>query len=197
MSEVTQILSAIEQGDQDAVEKLLPVVYDELRAIARSQMQRERAGHTLAPTALVHEAYLKLMGGESIPSKGRNYFFAAAAEAMRRILIDRARAKAALKRGGDGSPAEAGEHADRRIRRISLDAAISSGEDIAAELLDLDEAMMRLGVEDAQKAALVKLRFFAGLTLDEAAGVLGIAPATADRHWRYARAWLYRELSRE
>jgi RNA polymerase sigma factor (TIGR02999 family) len=186
-SDVTQILTAIEHGDSGASEALLPLVYDELRKLAAQRMAMEAVGHTLSATALVHEAYLRLVGPNenlvgSWDSKG--HFFAAAAEAMRRILIDRARAKGAQKRGGN-------------FRRLQLDQDPLTGEDLSAELLDLDAALERLAAEDATKAELVKLRFFAGLTLEEAAGILSISPATADRHWAYARAWLYHELSCE
>jgi len=186
-SDVTQILSAIDKGDPGASEALLPLVYEELRKLAAQRMAQEAVGQTLSATALVHEAYLRLVGPNenlvgSWDSKG--HFFAAAAEAMRRILIDRARAKGAQKRGGN-------------FRRLRLDQDPLASDDVSAELLDLDGALAKLAAEDPAKAELVKLRFFAGLTLEEAAGILGISPATADRHWAYARAWLYDELSRE
>ncbi len=184
MSDVTRILTAIERGDPRASQDLLPLVYDELRRLAQQQMNRERSDHTLQATALVHEAYMRLVDGPEPDWPCRRYFFAAAAEAMRRILIDRARAKGALKRGG-------------RHLRLRLDQDPLASAELSGELLDLDEALTKLAAEDAQKAELVKLRFFAGLTMDEAAGALGISPATADRHWRYARAWLYREMSPE
>ncbi|MHC5003498.1 MAG: ECF-type sigma factor [Planctomycetota bacterium] len=182
--DVTRILGAIERGDAGASERLLPLVYDELRALAESRLLRERAGQSLQATALVHEAYLRLVGPEdAMPAHwdGRGHFFAAAAEAMRRILIDRARARAALKRGGDA-------------RRLALDPAALTLDDASPELLDLDEAIGRLAAEDPAKAELVKLRFFAGLTLRQAAAVLEISPTTADRYWAYARAWLYDAL---
>ena len=184
MSDVTRILTAIERGDPRASQDLLPLVYDELRRLAQQQMNRERSDHTLQATALVHEAYMRLVDRPEPDWPCRRYFFAAAAEAMRRILIDRARAKGALKRGG-------------RHLRLRLDQDPLASAELSGELLDLDEALTKLAAEDAQKAELVKLRFFAGLTMDEAAGALGISPATADRHWRYARAWLYREMSPE
>jgi len=186
-SDVTQILSAIDKGDPGASEALLPLVYEELRKLAAQRMATEAVGQTLSATALVHEAYMRLVGpDENLVGKwdSKGHFFAAAAEAMRRILIDRARAKGAQKRGGN-------------FRRLQLDQDPLASDDVSAELLDLDGALAKLAVEDATKAELVKLRFFAGLTLEAAAGILGISPATADRHWAYARAWLYDELSRE
>lgn len=182
MSDVTSILSAIERGDGDAIERLLPIVYDELRALAQKHMNRERTDHTLQSTALVHEAYMRLVDGPEPNWPSRGYFFAAAAEAMRRILIDRARSKGSLKRGGGR-------------RKLRLDQDPLASEVLSGELLDLDEALTKLAAEDSQKADLVKLRFFAGLTMDEAAATLGISTATADRHWRYARAWLYQQMS--
>ena len=184
MSEVTKILSAIERGDGDAVERLLPIVYDELRALAQQQMNHERSDHTLQATALVHEAYMRLVDRPEPDWPSRGYFFAAAAEAMRRILIDRARAKGSLKRGGG------------RLR-LRLDQDPQAFDELSGELLDLDEALTVLAAEDPQKAELVKLWFFAGLTIDETATALGISSATADRYWRYARAWLYQQMSRE
>ncbi len=183
MSEVTSILSAIEHGDANAIERLLPLVYEELRALAQMKMNRERSDHTLQATALVHEAYMRLVDRPEPDWPSRGYFFAAAAEAMRRILIDRARAKGSLKRGGG------------RLR-LRLDQDPQAFDELSGELLDLDEALTKLAAEDPQKAELVKLRFFAGLTMDEAAAALGISSATADRHWRYARAWLYQQMSR-
>lgn len=186
-SDVTQILAAIDKGDAGASEALLPLVYDELRKLAAQRMANEATGQTLQATALVHEAYLRLVGSHDSRAAawdGRGHFFSAAAEAMRRILIDRARAKGALKRGG-------------HPRRLRLDRDPLGGEEASAELLDLDDALTKLAAEDATKAELVKLRFFAGLTLEEAAGMLDISPATADRAWSYARAWLYNEMSRK
>ena len=183
-ADVTQILKAIDQGDPRASEALLPLVYDELRKLANVRLSNERAGQTLQATGLVHEAYIRLIGPEdSIPQDwdGRGHFFAAAAEAMRRILIDRARAKNAQKRGGG-------------VRRISLDSSIMALDECPAELVELDEALQRFAEIDSQKAELVKLRFFAGLTLTQAAGLMNISLSTAERHWSYARAWLYNEL---
>lgn len=184
-TDITQVLAAIDNGDTEASKSLLPLVYDELRKLAAQRMAKEAVGHTLQATALVHEAYLRLVGPDRDADRGwgsRGHFFAAAAEAMRRILIDRARAKGALKRGG--CP-----------QRLRLDQEPLSRDDLSAELLDLDNALTKLAAEEPTKAELVKLRFFAGLTLEEAAGMLGISPATADRHWAYARAWLYHEMS--
>jgi RNA polymerase sigma factor (TIGR02999 family) len=180
MSEVIRILSAAEQGDPSAAEQLLPLVYDELRRLAARKLSQEKAGHTLQPTALVHEAYLRLLGGHDTRSfQGRAHFFAAAASAMRRILIDRARRKQTQKRGGG-------------MRRQDLDAVAAPEDD--DELLALDEALERLAAKDPEKARLVELRYFAGLTGEQAAEVLGISPSTADRHWAYARAWLQAEV---
>jgi RNA polymerase sigma factor (TIGR02999 family) len=186
VSDVTRILHAIDNGDTEAATSLLPLVYDELRKLAAQRMAKEAAGHTLQATALVHEAYLRLVGPDrgSEPGWGsRGHFFAAAAEAMRRILIDHARAKGAVKRGGSRRP-------------LQLEASQLTLGSVPAELLYLDESLEKLAKEEPVKAELVKLRFFAGLTLDEAAKVLGISPATADRHWSYARAWLYDDMSR-
>jgi RNA polymerase sigma factor (TIGR02999 family) len=181
MSEVSGILNAIERGDPQAASQLLPLVYDELRRLAARHLGRERPGQTLDATALVHEAYLRLVGdGETRrPFTDRGHFFAAAATAMRRILTDNARRKQARKRGGG-------------LRRQPLDAVAAPEPD--AQLLALDEALERLAERDPRKARLVELRYFAGLTGDQAAEVLGIAPTTADRHWAYARAWLRAEV---
>jgi RNA polymerase sigma factor (TIGR02999 family) len=179
MSEVTQILSAIEAGDPQAAEQLLPLVYDELRRLAAQRLAGEGPGHTLQPTALVHEAYLKLVGPEpQRPWHGRAHFFAAAAEAMRRILIDHARRKGRARRGGGR----------KRVELEEIDPATEEGAD---DLLALDEALGRLAAADPRRAELVRLRYFAGLTLEQAAELLGISRATADRHWAFARAWLY------
>lgn len=179
MSDVTQILSRIESGDPSAAEQLLPLVYEELRRMARAQMANERAEHTLQATALVHEAYLRLVGNADPQWDGRGHFFAAAAEAMRRILVEHARARNTIKRGG-------------QLERVEIDdfpAIIMSGGNLD-ELLELDAALERLAREDADKAELVKLIYFAGLSLGEAAAVQGISRTTAHRHWVYARAWL-------
>lgn len=182
MSDVTRILSAIEQGEPQASERLLPLVYDELRKLAAQRMALEMPGQTLQATALVHEAYLRLVGGEQ-PQRwsSRGHFFAAAAEAMRRIVLNRARDRQRLKRGGGR-------------RRVDLQQLMLASDVPDDDLIALDEALERLSVHDSPSAELVKLLFFAGLTLDEAAQARGISRRTADRHWAYARAWLYREL---
>jgi RNA polymerase sigma factor (TIGR02999 family) len=180
MSEVTEILLALERGDPQATGRLLPLVYDELRKLAARKMAHEAPGQTLEPTALVHEAYLRLVGeGPPRSFRDRSHFFAAAATAMRRILIDSARRKRAQKRGGGR-------------QRQPLEAVPAPAPD--EELLALNEALDRLAAKDPLKARLVELRYFAGLTGDQAAEVLGISPTTADRHWAYARAWLRAEV---
>jgi RNA polymerase sigma factor (TIGR02999 family) len=181
--DVTQILDALAHGDAQAADQLWPLVYDELRRLATSKLRGEAPGQTLQPTALVHEAYLRLVGSEPESGwAGRGHFFAAAAEAMRRILVERARRRQARKRGGGLSRAD-----------LDLDglAALQRSEDLIA----LDEALTKLAARDPRKAKLVEMRFFAGLTLDETAAALDISPATADRDWAFARAWLYRELT--
>jgi RNA polymerase sigma factor (TIGR02999 family) len=183
MTEVTRILSAIEQGDPQAAEQLLPLVYGELRRLAARKLAREAPGQTLQATALVHEAYLRLVDVEKAQHwNSRGHFFAAAAEAMRRILVENARRKASDRQGGE------------RRRCELLDADLVAGP-ISDELLDLDEALTRLSIMDAQAAEMVKLRVFAGMTVHEVAEHLGISPRTAKRSWAYARAWLGRELS--
>ena len=186
MSEVTRILSAIEAGDPDAASQLLPLVYDKLRELAARKMALEKPGHTLQATALVHEAYVRLVDVEQANSwDSRGHFFAAAAEAMRRILIEESRRKRSLKRGGG-------------LVRVELDnAAPESGWPISDDLLALDEALTKLAETDAEAAKLVQLRYFAGLTVQEAADVLGISSRTAKRNWAFARAWLQREIDRE
>jgi RNA polymerase sigma factor (TIGR02999 family) len=179
MSDVTQLLEAAAGGDLHAADRLLPLVYDELRKLAAAKMQNERPGHTLDSTALVHEAYLRLVGDQQF--NGRGHFFAAAAEAMRRILIENARRKRRDKRGGDR-------------RRVNLDAVAPAADDPTDDVLALDEALGLLAAEDARKADLVRLRYFAGLSLEEAAECLGVSRATASREWAYARAWLYDRL---
>jgi RNA polymerase sigma factor (TIGR02999 family) len=183
MSEVTRILSAIDKGDASASEQLLPLVYDELRKLAAQKLAQEKPGQTLQATALVHEAYLRLVDvGEAPHWDGRRHFFAAAAEAMRRILIDRARRKQTEKHGGGR-------------QRIDLDEVEAVADARSTDLLALDEALTRLAAEDPLKAQLVTLRYFAGMSVQEAADALGISRATADRYWAYARTWLYCELS--
>jgi RNA polymerase sigma factor (TIGR02999 family) len=182
MSEVTRIFSAIEQGDPRAAEKLLPLVYDELRRLASQKLAGEAAGQSLLSSDLVHEAYLRLVGeGDLKQWNSRALFFAAAAEAMRRILVEKARRKNRLKRGGG------------RVR-VELEAEGFLAKEPSVDLEALDEALTKLAAEDPHKAELVKLRFFAGLTMPEIAQVLKISLATAERHWTYARAWLFAEL---
>jgi RNA polymerase sigma factor (TIGR02999 family) len=184
MSDVTRILDAIEQGDPHAAAGLLPLVYDELRKLAAVRLAAEQPGQTLQATALVHEAYLRLVIGDQPRDwDGRGHFFAAAAEAMRRILVDQARRRHRPKHGGDR-------------KRVALDdIAAPPAADRAGDLLALDEALAALAREEPAKAELVKLRYFAGLTLEEAAACLGISPATAKRQWAVARAWLFVALS--
>jgi len=186
MSDVTRILSQIESGDPSAAEQLLPLVYEELRKLAAVRLAQEKAGQTLQATALVHEAYVRLVGpdSEQAPWDSRGHFFAAAAEAMRRILIDQARRKESKKRGGDWQRQE--------LERLEIAAAEPS-----LDILAVHAALERFERVDPQKAELVKLRYFAGLTIPEAAGALGISSTTADRHWAYARAWLHADLTRE
>jgi len=185
MDAITQVLNAVEQGDPRAAEQLLPLVYEELRKLAAHRLAGEGPGHTLQPTALVHEAYLKLVGPDpQQPWNGRVHFFAAAAEAMRRILIDHARRKHRARRGG-------------KMKRLELeDIEMVAESEGADELLALDEALTQLMAADARKAQLVRLRYFAGLTLEQAAELLGISRATADRHWAFARAWLFDAMTR-
>lgn len=180
MIDVTQILSEVEQGDPAAAGRLLQLVYDELRKLAAAKLANEKPGQTLQATALVHEAYLRLVDVENVPRwDNRRHFFAAAAESMRRILIDKARRKQTLKRG-------------EGWKRQDLEAVAAAEAD--EELLALDEALEKFAAKDPLKAKLVELRYFAGLTGEEAAEVLGISATTADRHWAYARAWLRAEV---
>lgn len=185
MSDVTGILSAVERGDPHAAEKLLPLVYDELRKLAAQKLAQEKPGQTLQATALVHEAYVRLVGphseGLSQEWQGRGHFFAAAAEAMRRILVESARRKGRQKHGG-GLP------------RVDIELANIVSPMPDENLLALDDAMTRLAAEDPVRARLVELRFYAGLTNEEAAKILGISAVTAKRYWRHARAWLHREV---
>jgi RNA polymerase sigma factor (TIGR02999 family) len=186
MKDVTRILSAIEDGDAGASNQLLPLVYNELRQLAAQRLAQEKPGQTLQATALVHEAYVRLVGPSATPQRwnGRNHFLTAAAEAMRRILIENARRKNAKKRGGGV----------RRVDLSDLDPSDDSAKIPADDLLALDEALDRFTREDPAKAELVKLRYFAGLSVDDAAEALGISRATAARYWDYARSWLYSEL---
>jgi RNA polymerase sigma factor (TIGR02999 family) len=182
MTEVTRILSAIDQGDPHAAQQLLPLVYDELRRLAAQRLAHEKPGQTLQATALVHEAYLRLVDVEKAQHwSSRGHFFAAAAEAMRRILVDRARHKGSRKGGGGRA-------------RCDLDALQIALPEIPEDLLALDEALNKLAATDKKAADLVHLRYFAGLPLPEVAQLLGIAPRTADRLWAYARAWLHQEI---
>ena len=185
MNEVTRILSAIDQGDPHAAAQLLPLVYDELRKLAAQKMAHEKPGQTLEATALVHEAYLRLVNTEKVQEwNSRGHFFAAAAEAMRRLLVENARRKRRQKRGGDW-------------RRVAVQVHMPALADPNPDVLAADEAIVDLAKAHQDKAELVKLRYFAGMTLVEAAAALGISSATADRHWRYARAWLARRLRQD
>jgi len=179
-ADITRLLQSTENGDAKSAEELLPLVYEELRKLAASKMAREQPGQTLQATALVHEAWLRLAGNEGASFKGRGHFFGAAAEAMRRILIDRARRKAAQRHGGG----------QQRVDVEELQIAAPGPDD---ELLAVNEALDQLAAQDPQKAELVKLRFFTGLTIEQAAEALGISEPTAKRWWAYARAWLYEE----
>jgi RNA polymerase sigma factor (TIGR02999 family) len=182
MGGVTQILSAIEQGDSQAADQLLPLVYEELRKLASGRLNFEKPGQTISATGLVHEAYLRLVDVEKAQHwNSRGHFFAAAAEAMRRILVESARHKQRLKRGGDHKRVEFSEEALAADERAEL-------------ILSVDESLSALAEQNVQAAELVKLRFFAGLTLAEAAAALDVSPRTADRLWAYARAWLHQEL---
>ncbi len=179
---MTRILEAAHNGDPTAAEQLLPLVYDELRRLASARMANEAAGQTLQPTALVHEAWLRLTGDQNQKWDGRAHFFGAAAEAMRRILIDRARRKRAVRHGGN----------QQRVDIQEVDLACTSGDD--DQLLAVSEALDKLAVHHKEEAELVKLRYFVGMTNEEAADVLGISARTAKYYWTHARAWLFREI---
>lgn len=181
MSEVTQLLDAVERGETQAAEELLPLVYEELRRLANAKMASEKPGQTLQPTALVHEAWLKLMGSGRDQWQNSRHFIAAAAEAMRRIMVDRARRKATQKHGG-------------AYERVELEAADLAAPTTDENLLLLDEALKRLAEHDFQTAEIVKLRYFVGLTTAETAEALGLSAATVKRQWAYARAWLFRQV---
>jgi len=183
MGDVTRILNAIKQGDVRAADKLLPLVYEELRILAAQKMAQEKPGQTLQATALVHEAYIRLVGSEAQDWKGRRHFFKAAAEAMRRILVENARRKKSRKRGGDR-------------QRIELTEANLAIESPSNALLALDEALNRLSAEEPSIADLVKLRYFGGLTIDQVAKIQGISRRTAVDHWAYARSWLAKDITR-
>ena len=182
--EVTQLLIAWSNGDQEALDKLVPLIYDELRRIARRYMKREPAGHTLQTTALVNEAYLRLIEQKGMKWQNRAHFFAISAQLMRRILVSMARARYANKRGGEA-------------RQVSLDEALVISEDRAAELVALDEAMNELAALDPRRSRVVELRYFGGLSVEETAEVLKISPETVMREWKRAKAWLYTELNRK
>jgi RNA polymerase sigma factor (TIGR02999 family) len=183
MNELTQLLNAAANGDPSAASQVLPLIYDQLRHLAAQKLVHEQSGQTLQPTALVHEAYLSLVGGHPEQHwNGRGHFFAAAAEAMRHILVDNARRKRRAKHGGDR-------------HRVPLDEAMPAASASPDDLLALDEALTRLATEDPEAAQLVQLRYFAGLSVEEAAETLGMARATAYRHWTFARAWLLEELA--
>jgi RNA polymerase sigma factor (TIGR02999 family) len=185
MTDVTQILSQIESGDSSAAEHLLPLIYDELRKLAATKMAHENPGQTLQATALVHEAYLRLLGPDQGKPKrwdSRGHFFAAAAEAMRRILVEQARRKNRLKHGGER-------------QRVELDSACAVSVEPSVDLLALDEGLTKLALIQPAKAELVKLRYFAGLTMPEAASALGISLATAERYWTFSRTWLLAQMS--
>ena len=182
--EVTQLLIAWSNGDQKALEKLVPLVYDELRRIARRYMEREPAGHTLQTTALVNEAYLRLVEQKSMKWQNRAHFFGISAQLMRRILVSMARARHASKRGGEA-------------RQVSLDEALVISEERAVELVALDEAMNELAALDPRRSRVVELRYFGGLSVEETAEVLKISPETVMRDWKRAKAWLYTELNKK
>jgi len=184
MSNVTQILKTIQQGDQNATEVLLPLVYQELRVLAAQKLSSEKPGQTLQATALVHEAYIRLLGNETPNFDCRNHFFGAASEAMRRILVDKARSKKRLKRGSGH-------------QRIELNDACIAAESSPDTLLILDEALTNLSLLDSEAAKLIQLCFYGGLTLEQAANVLGVSIRTAYRHWAFARAWLYDNVIKE
>lgn len=183
MSDVTQILNAIEQGNPSAADQLLPLVYDELRLLAAQRMAGEKPGQTIQATALVHEAYIRLVDVEKAQQwESRRHFYAAAAEAMRRILVERARRKGRLKRGGG-----------HKRKEFDSDAIVAA--EMPGDLLELDAALRDLEKKDARKAEVVKLRYFAGLTIEEVAAALKMSSATVDRDWTYARAWLFRQMT--
>jgi RNA polymerase sigma factor (TIGR02999 family) len=182
-SDITRALDRLSSGDREAMEELLPLVYEQLRSLARRELRRERPDHTLTPTALVHEAYLKLSQLDRISWQGRAHFYGACAQAMRRILISHARKQQAARRGG-------------RPEKIPLEGAVLAASSRPADLLALDEALQRLEQLSARQARVVEYRFFAGMDVEETAEALGISPATVKREWTAARAWLHREMNR-
>jgi RNA polymerase sigma factor (TIGR02999 family) len=184
MGDVTRLLDRWNNGDGEALKELLGVVHDELRQLAGSLLRRERPDHTLQPTELVHEAYLRLAGLREMPFEGRRHFYGAASQAMRRILVDHARQRNAEKRGGPDA------------LRVPLDEVLTLPVDLRMDFVRLDEALSELGRVAPEKSKVVELRYFGGLSIQETADVLDIAPATVKRHWNFARAWLYRALSR-
>jgi RNA polymerase sigma factor (TIGR02999 family) len=184
MNDITRVVAAVGRGEAGAAEELLPLVYDELRKLAAQKLAREPAGQTLQATALVHEAYLRVAGSVDPQWDGRGHFFAAAAEAMRRILVENARRKKAIKHGGGR-------------QRLDADTIAIAAPETDDDLVAIDEALDRLAIVDPVKADLVKLRYFAGLTIEQAAEALNISPATAKRYWTYSRIWLFQEVSGE
>jgi len=181
-ADITQLLMDAHRGDHRAADELLPLVYDRLRSLAQELMKQERPGHTLQATALVHEAYLKLVDQQRVQWQDRAHFFAVAAQAIRRILVDHARGHGRVKRGGGRA-------------KVALEEALAGSYDNVIDVVALDEAMSQLAQTHPQHARITEMRFFAGLTIEECAAVLGMSTRTVDRHWRYARAWLYRALS--
>ena len=181
--DVTRLLDQLRAGDQDAANQLVPLIYGELRRIAGAYMQRERIGHTLQATALVHEAYMRLIGGEPVEWKNRTHFFGLAARTMRQVLMDYARRHRAGKRGGAGA------------RKVDIDAELLVGHDSLDDVIAIDEALERLALIDERQSRMIELRFFGGLNEEEAAEVMGLSPTTLKREWRSAKAWLHRELS--
>lgn len=183
-SQTTGLLEAAAEGDSQTVERLVPVIYEELRALAHWQLARERADHTFSTTALVHEAYMKLVDDSRVTRRGRAYFFGAAAQVMRRILVDHARRHNAAKRGGN-------------VKHVSLGSGDASVDAYAGELLDLDRALTQLGKRSPRQVSVVECRFFGGMSVEETASVLDVSPRTVDSDWAMARAWLFRELGAE
>ena len=181
--DVTRMLVDWSQGDHAAMERLMPLVYDELRRLASSYLRRERSGHTLQATALVHEAYFRLIDQRSVTWQNRAHFFGVAAQLMRRILVDHARGRDAAKRGSGGP-------------KISLDEAVAAPQETEIDLVVLNDALTTLSQVDPQQSRIVELRYFGGLTIDETAEVIGVSPATIKREWNMAKAWLFREVSR-